>query len=136
KAKLLLALGEREQMLAALLPFAREKQDVFWVWELMGEAFSGDEEKMLVCYSKALSCRSPEEMLVSLRQRMAAILIQKGWYEEARAEIDLLIKTRTAKGFKIHQEVKKWTAQKWFGETSGKDNNSSFYKKFLAEAEI
>jgi len=33
-AKLLLALGDKDNMLESLLPFAKKKRNDFWVWEL------------------------------------------------------------------------------------------------------
>jgi hypothetical protein len=69
QAKLLLALGDRDNMLESLLPFAKKKRNDFWVWEILAEAFSSDPEKVFACYCKALSCKNPDEMLVSLRQK-------------------------------------------------------------------
>lgn len=39
KAKLLLALGDNENVLSAFLPFARKKRNDFWVWDLLSEHF-------------------------------------------------------------------------------------------------
>ena len=74
-AKLLLAFGDKDNMLVSLLPFAKKKRNDFWVWEILAEAFSNDPDKVFDCYCKALSCQSPEEMLVNLRQKMAGIFI-------------------------------------------------------------
>ena len=101
QAKLLLALGDREDMLSALLPFAKKKKNDFWVWEILSEAFPDDEEKVFGLYCKALSCHSPEEMLINLRQKMAALFIIRQLYNEARTEIELLVTARNEKGYKI-----------------------------------
>jgi hypothetical protein len=100
-AKLLLALDDKQNMLKLLLPFARKKRNDFWVWEILAEAFSEDTEKVFACYCKALSCKSPEEMLVNLRQKMAKILIARKSYNEAKTEIDLLISARTENKLQI-----------------------------------
>jgi len=134
-AKLLLALGDKDHMLSALLPFAKKKRNDFWVWEILSEAFSNDPEKVFACYCKALSCKSPEEMLVSLRQKMAGILIAKKLYNEAKTEIDLLIQARTEHGFRIPNEVINWQATEWYKNAIASKSNFGFYKVQLPIAE-
>lgn len=134
-AKLLLALGDKDHMLSALLPFAKKKRNDFWVWEILADAFSNDADKVFACYCKALSCKSPEEMLVSLRQKMAGILISKKLYHEAKTEIDLLIDVRNSHGFKIPNEVINWQSQEWYKTAISKQSNFGFYKQFTSTAE-
>jgi hypothetical protein len=135
QAKLLLALGDRDNMLESLLPFAKKKRNDFWVWEILAEAFSGDPEKVFACYCKALSCKSPDEMLVSLRQKMAKILIPRKLFNEARTEIDLLVQTRTEHGFKIPVEVTNWQGMDWFKTAVPSKSNFGFYKAYVPIAD-
>ena len=134
-AKLLLALGDKDNMLETLLPFAKKKRNDFWVWEILAEAFSSDLEKVFACYCKALSCKSPDEMLVSLRQKMARLLIARKLYNEARTEIDLLVHARTEHGFKIPAEVTNWQAMDWYKTAAPSKSNLGFYKAYLPIAE-
>jgi hypothetical protein len=134
-AKLLLAIGDKENMLIHLLPFAKKKRNDFWVWEVLAEAFSNNPEKIFACYCKALSCKSPEEMLVGLRQKMARILISKNYFNEAKTEIDLLVKSRTSNGFKIPGEVVNWQSQDWYMIATLKKSNLDFYKNHIPDAE-
>jgi hypothetical protein len=134
-AKLLLALGDKDNMLESLLPFAKKKRNDFWVWEILAEAFSSDPEKVFACYCKALSCKSPDEMLVSLRQKMARLLIARKLYNEARTEIDLLVHARTKHGFKIPAEVTNWQAMDWYKTAVQSKSNFGFYKAYLPIAE-
>lgn len=134
-AKLLLALGDKDHMLSALLPFAKKKRNDFWVWEILAEAFSDDAAKVFACYCKALSCKSPEEMLVSLRQKMARILISKKLYNEAKTEIELLVEARNSHGFKIPKEVVNWRSQDWYKTAAVQKSNFGFYKQFTSTAE-
>jgi len=134
-AKLLLALGDKDHMLSALLPFAKKKRNDFWVWEILAEAFSDDADKVFACYCKALSCKSPEEMLVSLRQKMAGILISKKLYNEAKTEIELLVEARNSHGFKIPNEVVNWQSQEWYKTAAPQKSNFGFYKQFTSTAE-
>jgi hypothetical protein len=134
-AKLLVATGDNEQMLEHLLPFAKKKRNDFWVWEVLAEAFQNDEEKVFACYCKALSCKSPEEMLVNLRQKMANLLIQKSKFDEAKTEINLLIEARNSKGYKIPNEVIIWQSQEWYENATSHKSNLEFYKSFIPKAE-
>lgn len=135
QAKLLLALGDREDMLSAVLPFAKKKKNDFWVWEIISEAFPNDEEKVFGLYCKALSCHSPEEMLVNLRQKMAALFIKRQLYNEAKTEIELLVTSRNAKGFKIPSEVIQWQSQEWYEQAIAAKNNLNYYSKYFDFAE-
>ncbi len=134
-AKLLLALGEKDNVLEKLLPFAKKKRNDFWVWEILAEAFSNDPEKVFACYCKALSCKSPEEMLVGLRQKMAGILIDRKLYTEAKTEINLLVQARTENDFKIPPEATIWQGLDWYKNAIATKSNAGFYKAYLAIAD-
>ncbi len=135
EAKLLLALGDKENMIEKLLPFAKKKRNDFWVWEVFAEAFSNDSDKVFACYCKALSCRSPEEMLVNLRQKMAGLLVYRKLYNEAKTEIGLLAESRTRNGYNIPGEVINWQTQAWYKQATASRNNLSFYKEYIPSAE-
>jgi len=135
KAKLLLALGDKENMLSAFLPFAKQKRNAFWVWDVLSDAFIKDEEVVLACYCKALSIYSPEEMLVSLRQRMAALFIKRNLFDEAKTEIELLVKSRNSHNHKIPGVVLNWQNQEWFKNAKIKKDNKDFYARHIEKAE-
>lgn len=136
KAKLLLALGDKENMLNVFLPFAKKKKNDFWVWDLLAEGFPNDPDKIFACYCKALSCHSPAEMLINLRQRMASLLISRGLYDEARTELDNLIEIRKKLGYKIPNEVEVWLSKDWYKVATPSKTNNSLYKRYsgLADA--
>jgi hypothetical protein len=134
-AKLLLALGDKENMLEHLLPFAKKKRNDFWVWEILAEAFDNDKEKLFACYCRALLCKSPDEMIVGLRLKMARILISKDLRAEAKAEIESLVNTRNEKGYKIPFEVLTWRALDWYNSTEPSTSNDTLYKEYAPYAE-
>jgi hypothetical protein len=134
-AKLLLALDSKDNMLESLLPFAKKKRNDFWVWEILAEAFSSDQEKVFACYCKALCCKSPDEMLVGLRQKMARILISRKLFNEAKTEIDLLVQSRTENSFKIPAEVTNWQVTDWYKTAVQSRSNFGFYKDYVPIAE-
>ncbi len=135
KAKLLLALGNDENVLAAFLPFAKQKRNDFWVWELMAEIFSEDKEIQFACYSKALSLKTPEDFLVKLRQTFAGMLVDRKMYREAKTEIDKIIATRSEHKWKVPDQIEQWTTQDWYKSATTKRDNRDLYSKHLKRAE-
>jgi hypothetical protein len=135
KAKLLLASGNDENVLSAFLPFAKQKRNDFWVWELMGEIFAEDKETQFACYCKALSLKTPEDFLVKLRQTFAALLIEKQMYDEAKTEIEKVIATRSKHEWRIPNQVSQWTGQNWFKSATADNNNKKLYLKHVRKAE-
>jgi len=135
KAKLLIALGDKQHIMAELLPFARKKSGDFWVWELLAEAFPEDDEIVFACHCRALLCKSPEEMLVKSLQSMASILIQRKMFGEARIEIDRLVSVRNVKGWKVPNAVQEWTEAAWYKGAKPGSSNLELYKAHAFKAD-
>ena len=135
KAKLLLALGNDENVLSAFLPFAKQKRNDFWVWELMAEIFSEDENLQFACYCKALSLKTPEDFLVKLRQTFAEILIVREMYNEAKTEIHKAISTREKHGWKLPSKITQWMEQDWYKSATSKKDNQDLYLNNVKKAE-
>lgn len=127
KAKLLLAIGNEEDVLSAFLPFAKQKRKEFWVWELMGDIFPEDKDIQFACYSKALSLKTSEEFLVKLRQKFAEILIGRKMYNEAKTEIQKIIDEKERQKSKIPNPIVQWMSAEWFKSAISKKDNSELY---------
>jgi hypothetical protein len=135
KAKLLLALGNEENVLNAFLPFAKQKRNDFWVWELMAEIFSEDKDIKFACYCKALSLKTPEDFLVRLRQSFAGMLVEKQLYSEAKTEIHQVIATRKKHEWKLPIQITQWAEQDWFKSATTKKDNRDLYSLYIQKAE-
>jgi len=135
QAKLLLALGEKENVLSALLPFARKKRNDFWVWEVISEAFPHDSEEVFACYCRALVCPAPEEMLVALRQKFARLLIQKQLYDQAKTEIVKIVDVKNQQGHKLPAQVVKWVSSPWYDSAKNLKSNKKFYRQYSDKAD-
>jgi hypothetical protein len=135
KAKLLLALGDDDNVLSAFLPFAKQKRNDFWVWELMAEIFSEDKEIKFACYCKALSLKTPEDFLVKLRQTFSEMLIEKRMYNEAKTEIQKVIATREKHEWKLPNQIVQWTEQEWYKSATAKKDNQDLYSSHIRQAE-
>ena len=135
KAKLLLASGSDENVLSAFIPFAKQKRNDFWVWELMAEIFSEDKEIQFACYCKALSLKTPEDFLVKLRQTFSEMLIEKRMYNEAKTEIQKIISTREKHEWKLPNQLVQWTEQEWYKSATTKKDNQDLYSSHIKQAE-
>ena len=136
KAKMLIFLNRKDEVLEAFLPFAKRKKSEFWVWEVLAETFEKMDENCFACHCKALSLTSPEEYLVGLRKDFAEMLISRGLFAEAKYEIMKLNDTRSKKGWKIPNDVLAIMNLPWYSPTQENKNNQTFYLQFsyLAEA--
>ncbi len=135
KAKLLLALGNEGNILSAFLPFAKQKRNEFWVWELMAEIFAEDKKLQFACYCKALSIDTPEHFLVKLRQKFSGMLVEKKLYSEAKTEIQQVITTLKKNEWKLPNQITQWTKQDWYKSATAKKDNKDLYLQHVKAAE-
>jgi len=134
KAKLLLAIGKRDEAVQEYLPFARHKQNDFWVWELLAELQADDNNK-LACYCKALTCTSPPKFLVAIKEKLSALLIKMGMLVEASIEIYDTIRVKQENQYRISQTLHNWTAQEWYRQPVEQQTNRILYFKHKTIAE-
>ena len=135
KAQILLELGNKENVLKAFLPFAKQKQNDFWVWGLMAEIFKEDKELEFACYCKALSLRTPDEFLIKTRQAFSKLLIERQLYAEAKTEIKNIITVREAKGWRIPNDIIQCTESNWYKDVEELKYNKALYDKYRKKAE-
>lgn len=135
KAQMLLELGSDEDALSAFLPFAKQKRNDFWVWEIMAKIFEDNKELHFACYCKALSLKTPDEFLLKVRQTFAGLLVERQMYNEAKTEITQILKTREEKGWKIPGQVQMMISTDWFKEATENTNNRKLYNQYKSEAE-
>ena len=129
KAKLLLALGNEDDVLKAFIPFAKQKRNDFWVWELMADIFANDKALQFACYCKALSLKTPEDFLVKTRNTFAELLILDKRYQEAKTEIEKIIRIRNKHSWKISNQLSQWINSDWYSTVGASSNNISGYSR-------
>lgn len=135
KAKLLLLIGNGKNVLSAFIPFAKQKRNDFWVWELMADIFQQDSEVKFACYCKALSLKTPEDFLVKIRQSFASMLVEKKMFPEAKSEIEKIVKVRFEHQWKLPNQITEWMDQEWYKSTKSTENNKELYAKYIRSAE-
>jgi hypothetical protein len=135
KAKLLLALGNDENVLSAFIPFAKQKRNDFWVWELLAEIFSNNKDVQFACYCKALSLKTPEDFLVKIRQTFVQLLIERNLFDEAKTEIKKIIEIRNKHEWKLSNQITQWIEQDWYKSATAKPDNQDLYLNYTKKAE-
>lgn len=135
KAQLLMALGDKNNVLEAFLPFAKQKQNDFWVWGLMAEIFKEDKEMEFACYCKALSLKTPDDFLIKTRQVFAKLLVERELYSEAKVEIKNILAVREAKGWRIPNDIVQWAESSWYSDSQELKNNKGLYETHRKKAE-
>jgi hypothetical protein len=137
KAKLLLALGEHDNVFSTLLPFARKKKSDFWVWDILSETFTDkkDEDKVFACYCRALQCATKEEMLIKVRGKIVNMFIKKEMWAEAKTEIIKILEIQKKTGWTISPKIAELIRKSWFSSVQAKDNNSDVYQLYAPIAE-
>lgn len=135
KAKMLIFMGRKDEVIEAFLPFAKRKKSEFWVWEVLAETFDKSDESCFACYCKALSLKSPQEFLIGIRRDFADLLIAKGLHGEAKYEIEKIVEIRNAQGWKIPNDILTITNQSWYSETISKSSNVDLYNQYVSKAE-
>lgn len=133
-AKVRLAIGNAEQVLQSMKAFVRKKRGEFWVWELLGDA-SSDPDEQFCFYAKAMTCRTKEEMIVALREKMVFQLVAHNQYAEARYELDRVIATRQRHQWSIPYKLQQLTSETWYLQSLATKDINLFYQPFAEKAD-
>ena len=126
--KLLLALGSTpEDALRVIVPFAKKKASEFWVWQLISDVFTNDDEKQLACLLRAVNCRTKEDFLGKVRIKLADFYIKKEQYGLAKNQIDIATKTYLSHGWPLPYQLESWIHQPWINSTTSSNNETLDY---------
>ncbi len=135
-SSLLDALGKKEQALEIFLPFAKKKATEFWMWEQLA-ALMEDAHSQLICLVKAVSCKAPPQFKVKVREKLAAHLIKRGNYTQARQEIDEAKKQRDLNDWRLTANISNWLQSQWYlqHQTDSPSAEVLNYKQAIQQAE-
>ena len=126
--KLLLALGSTpEDALKVIVPFAKKKASEFWVWQLISDVFTNDEEKQLACLLRAVNCKTKEDFLGKVRIKLADFYIKRNQYDLAKNQIDIATKTYLSHGWPLPHQLDSWIHQPWINTTTTSGNETLDY---------
>ena len=126
--KLLLALGSTsDEALKVIIPFAKKKASEFWVWQLISDVLTNDEEKQLACLLRAVNCKTKEDFLGRVRMKLADFYIKREQYDLAKNQIDIATKTYLSHGWSLPYQLESWIHQPWINTTTSNNNEMIDY---------
>ncbi|MBE0676320.1 MAG: tetratricopeptide repeat protein, partial [Bacteroidales bacterium] len=136
KAKLLHLVNRNEEAINFLIPVVKGKMTEYWTWSYLAElVLDSDKNLALSCYCKSMLCRGEEKYIANVRMKFAELLVQKGFFNEAKLEIDSAIKTKDSEGSRVAESIREYQKQDWYKNTTEKKNNIDFYKSNKQPAE-
>ena len=127
-------LSGKEETFNTFLPFAKKKQNDFWVWQLMSEIMT-NKELSFACLCKALSLGGKEEFLGKLRVSFTKELINRELFNEARTEIEIVLKEKQENNKKVPYEIQQWQQERWYAQAKPLKNNFILYNQHKGKAE-
>lgn len=126
--KLLLTLGTTpEDALRVIVPFARKKATEFWVWQLLSNVFTNDQEKQLACLLRAVHCRTKENFLGKVRIKLADLYIRRNELAQAKFQIDKVTQCYLLQGWRLPYEIDYWIHQPWINSVVASDESPIDY---------
>ena len=126
--KLLLALGsDSDEALKVIIPFARKKVTEFWVWQLLSDVVTNNEDKQLACLLRAVHCRTQETFLGKVHIKLASLYIKRGMLNSARYHIDAVTRCYASQGWRLPNEIDCWIHQPWLNSTTPDDKDPLDY---------
>ena len=118
--KLLLASGnDRQEAVAALLPFVRKKQSEFWAWQVLAEAFNEDDDKRMACLLRAAHCNTQEQYLVGIYLSLAKAFKHLKYLADARFYLDKYCQVKADAQMTFSKDASALLSESWYNDVAG-----------------
>ncbi len=119
--------GASDEAKVLLLPTVRKKQSESWAWHHLAECFTFGDPARLSCLCKAILCgaREPQHLL-PIRTDLAIELVAAGHPDEARHEIECIVKLRMEHGWPIRDELLEITQSSWYQKANAVDGTKQY----------
>lgn len=135
KGKLLLVLNKVKEARKFITSFVKKKQNEFWPWELLGDSYEQYSDERFSCLCKALTLKTPPQFTLNIRMDIAKLLISRKLFEEAKFEIDEVIKVRKENDWKLNEDLNHLITKEWYQNSVSKTSNTSLYSNYSILAE-
>ncbi len=129
-------LGKPQRVQMELVHLLKTQNNQFWAWASLAEslAMEGRDNDALACYSKAFLLPAQGELASHVRESFAGLLIKQRLYNEARTEIEQVIRNRKKKGdgSKVMQA---WVEEEWYKNARYAPMNKMLYIRHAGRAD-
>lgn len=127
QAQMLLFVGDNYRAKEVLKPFARQNDNSFWVWQLLGDMQNTTADKMPF-YCRTILCKSPNQMLVKAWTNIGLFFFENERPALGKYLIENAIRTYSENGWKIPYQL-----QQIANSTIYQETRAFFDKPFLQE---
>lgn len=134
-ARIYLALGYYEQAIKISVNLLRKNRNNFWGWALLAESYKENMEFAYVLLCRTLSIPYQETAKKKYRLMLADYLINQKRYDEARTEIDIVIRYLQNDGKAISKLLTKHIQSPWYVASRDLSTNASLYKSKIFKAD-
>lgn len=132
KATVLMSLGKNEEALKHYRDLILRFPSKFYLWHQAAELVSDINTKIgLLC--KALSTRDDESFLGGVRLYLAKTLIEKGHFDNAKAELEKYHQTYQKNGWNLKQEY--WDLHNRISNQVNQEDNIDLYTQYSSFAD-
>jgi hypothetical protein len=126
-SKLHLALGNSRKAMENMIPFARENRSNHWAWKILYECNAQRPELQFALLCRSVQVPAPEAVKMTSRLKLADILIEMGRYDEARTEVDILIRNQQNNKIRNIRSLLRYTNEQWYRNARVLYSNDTLY---------
>jgi hypothetical protein len=114
---ILIKTGNCNKAMKILLPFARKKQNQFWILDILSQAQINNKEKRKACLIRAVNCKTKEEFLTNIRIKLAEMQYADFDFVGAKRQLSTIVEYHNQINKPLPYEVKKYIEEPWFINT-------------------
>ena len=129
-------LGKPQRVQMELVHLLKTQNNQFWAWASLAEslAMEGRDNDALACYSKAFFLPAQGELASHVRESFAGLLVKLRLYNEARTEIEQVLRNRKKKG-DVSKAMQSWSEEEWYKNSRYAPTNKMLYTRHAGRAD-
>lgn len=131
RTQLMSQMGKSGRAQMELVHLLKQQNTQFWAWASLAESYliEGKTQEALGCYAKSFLLPAQGELAAHVRESFTQLLLNLGMKQEARTEIDNIIRNRKKKESKLSPRVEAWMKEEWFEEFRPQRDNKMIYTR-------
>jgi tetratricopeptide (TPR) repeat protein len=130
-------LGKTQRVQMELVHLLKSQNNQFWAWASLAESLGMEnrDQDSLACYCKAFLLPAQGELAAHVRESFTGLLVKMRLYNEAKTEMDQILKTRKKKDAPLSKLMTEWKAASWYPEARYGQNNKILYTRNAGRAD-
>ena len=134
--KLLTVVGRYAEARKKLATVVASKPNEAWSWASYGRAWEAESKDYFEeCLFKGLSVSRDLQTSLSMHEAAARVFVEKGLFENAKAETELVSRYRNSQGWRPSKAEDAMKGQEWYESTSADVDSAAVYLELSKQAE-